>query len=286
MPAAKREREGGELELELEPAGTPEVEAAASTPAKSKQKASAADPSPGADVAETASEAEAIEHELAALAAEEADATAMMDAAPANAASVPSAFEAEACDDLAREVVQLTGDISTLEAQLKGLQAEHAKLTIEHASISSALPKNRPPHDPSWEQHTDPVSGATYFFNKRTNVSTYERPPDFNPRPKLEVAPELNVKGPPGSNLFVVRKMRRGDFDDFDESDLREAFGKYGRVLRCEMTLDPQTGWSRGFGFVSMSTPDEAARVIRLLNGNMLAGREMKVELTKEDGSR
>lgn len=278
-PRAKRERPG-----ESEAAETPEVEAPALTPARGKKKASLAKPSPSADVAEPASEVEKVESEVVGTAG--AAEAALVDAEPTNAASVPSAFALEASADTARELVQLTSDISTLEAQLKGLQAEHAKLTIEHASISSALPKNRPPHDPSWEQHTNPASGAIYYFNKRTNVSTYERPPDYNPRPKIEVAPELNVKGPPGSNLFVVRKMRRGDFDDFDESDLREAFGKYGTVLRCEMTIDPQTGWSRGFGFVSMSSPDEAARVIRLLNGNVLAGREMKVELTKEDGSR
>lgn len=278
-PRAKRERP------ELEPAETPKVEAPAPMPAKARKKASAATPTLSMDVAGTAFELKVVETEVDVPVVGEAKAEAVV-AKLTHAASLPSTFEVEPSDDMAREVVQLTGDISTLEAQLKALQAEHAKLTIEHASISSALPKNRPPHDPSWEQHTNPNSGATYYFNKRTKVSTYERPPDFNPRPKIEIAPELNVKGPPGANLFIVRKMRRGDFDDFNETDLREAFGRYGTVLRCEITLDPQTGWSRGFGFVSMSSPVEAARVIRLLNGNILAGREMKVELTKEDGSR
>jgi hypothetical protein len=282
-PRVKRER------AELEPAETPEVEETALTPARSTKKASTAPGiscsiTDGAEAAEPASEVAVVEHEMVAAVKEEE--VAVMDAEVAHAASAPSAAEVECSNEMAREVVQLTGDISTLEEQLKGLQAEHARITIEHATISSALPKNRPPHDPSWEQHTNPTSGAAYFFNKRTNVSSYERPPDYNPRPKAEISPVLNIKGPPGANLFVVRKMRRGDFDDFDETDLRVAFGKYGKVLRCEVTVDPQTGWSRGFGFVSMSSPDEAARVIQLLNGNILAGREMKVELTKEDGSR
>lgn len=60
-------------------------------------------------------------------------------------------------------------------------------------------------------------------------------------------------KGPPGANLFVVRKLRRGEYDDFKAEDLKEAFSTYGTVTRAEMTTDRETGWSRGFGFVSFS---------------------------------
>jgi hypothetical protein len=214
--------------------------------------------------------------------------------APVEAAPVPKGASAGARavaeppggSALVEDVTKLKSDIAALEGQLAELQENHKVLTAEHSTLSSALPKNRPPHDPSWEVHTNPTNGVSYYFNKRTQVSSYDKPADYNPRPKPEIPPELNVKGPPGANLFVVRKMRRGDFDDFDEADLREAFGKYGTVLRCELATDAQTGWSRGYGFVSMSSPAEAAAAIEQGNGIQVAGKEMKIELTKEDGSK
>lgn len=197
---------------------------------------------------------------------------------------VAPAAPGESVEALTSQVGSLKGDISTLEAQLAELQATHSRLIVEHSVIASGLPKTRPPHDPSWEIHQNPTNGSSYYFNKRTNASTYDKPIDYNPRVKPDIAPELNIKGPPGANLFVVRKMRRGDFDDFDDTDLREAFSKYGTVMRCELTTDPATNWSRGFGFVSMSKAEESLLVIKMLHGQLLAGKEMKVELTKEDG--
>ncbi|KAJ1619481.1 hypothetical protein T492DRAFT_1085115 [Pavlovales sp. CCMP2436] len=202
----------------------------------------------------------------------------------AAAAVAGGAKGGETVEALAVQVGSLKGDIATLEAQLKELQAIHSRLIVEHSGIAAGLPKSRPPHDPSWEIHQNPTNGSSYYFNKRTNASTYDKPADYNPRTKPDVPPELNAKGPPGANLFIVRKMRRGEFDDFDEFDLREAFSKYGTVMRCELTQDPATNWSRGFGFVSMSKAEESALVIKMLHGHLLAGKEMKIELTKEDG--
>jgi len=91
-------------------------------------------------------------------------------------------------------------------------------------------------------------------------------------------------KGPPGSNLFIVRKMRRGEYDQFNDEDLRREFSKYGTVLRAEMTIDKETGWSKGFGFVSFSASHEADAALQAVHGSWMDGREMKVEKTKEDG--
>lgn len=182
-----------------------------------------------------------------------------------------------------KEIAAIQDDIRTLEGRLATLQAEHSLLQKAYTSAALAAPKLRAPHDPSWEVHSNPANGAQYYWNRRTQASTYDRPVDYNPRPKPEVPPSVNVKGPPGANLFVVRKMRRGDFDDFDDADLREAFSSYGTVLRCEIATDPQTGWSRGFGWVSFSQREEALAAITALHGATVAGRELKVEQTKED---
>ena len=90
-------------------------------------------------------------------------------------------------------------------------------------------------------------------------------------------------KGPPGANLFVVRKMRRGEFDEFYDQDLREAFERFGTLLRAEITLDKDTGVSKGFGFVSFSEPAAADAAMAAMNGAMIAGRQIRIEKTAED---
>ena len=77
--------------------------------------------------------------------------------------------------------------------------------------------------------------------------------------------------------------MRRGEYDTFTDEDLRREFGKYGTVTRAEITIDKETGWSKGYGFVSFATPQEADAAINAVHGSWMAGREMKVEKTNED---
>ena len=92
------------------------------------------------------------------------------------------------------------------------------------------------------------------------------------------------LKGPPGANLFVVRKMRRGEYDDFGDADLRQAFERYGTILRAEITLDKDTGVSKGFGFVSFDTVAAADAAIAGMHGATVAGKQLRVEKTSEDG--
>ena len=92
------------------------------------------------------------------------------------------------------------------------------------------------------------------------------------------------AKGPPGANLFVMRKMRRGEYDDFNDEDLRQAFERFGPIIRAEITLDKETGVSKGFGFVSFATLEAADAAIAAMNGAMIAGKRLSVERTSEDG--
>lgn len=137
-----------------------------------------------------------------------------------------------------------------------------------------------PRHNPAWSEQTDPESGAKYYWNNATNESTYTRPADYNPGVLglSTIGGITGRKGPPGANLFVVRKMRRGEYDEFNDEDLAREFGKYGVVTRAEMTIDRESGWSKGFGFVSFQTPEEADAAIQGVHLSWMAGREMKVE--------
>ncbi|BBB32707.1 conserved hypothetical protein [Thermotomaculum hydrothermale] len=65
------------------------------------------------------------------------------------------------------------------------------------------------------------------------------------------------------------------------ESDLREVFEAHGNVDNVKIIRDRETGRSRGFGFVEMSTEEETNAAITALNGSDLGGRNLKVSLSK-----
>jgi RNA recognition motif-containing protein len=63
--------------------------------------------------------------------------------------------------------------------------------------------------------------------------------------------------------------------------DLREAFSSVGTVESATVIEDRDTGRSRGFGFVEMATPEDAAAAIEQFNGKDLGGRNLTVNEAK-----
>ena len=68
---------------------------------------------------------------------------------------------------------------------------------------------------------------------------------------------------------------------DTTENDLQDAFAAHGTVTETNMMMDRDTGRPRGFGFVTMSTADEAQKAIAALNGKELGGRALTVNVAK-----
>jgi len=66
---------------------------------------------------------------------------------------------------------------------------------------------------------------------------------------------------------------------------LREAFARYGGVDSAAVMTDRETGRSRGFGFVEMSTPEAAEQAIGALNGASLDGRTIRVDKATPRGT-
>ncbi|CAM8927426.1 unnamed protein product [Rhodiola kirilowii] len=58
---------------------------------------------------------------------------------------------------------------------------------------------------------------------------------------------------------------------------LKEVFGEAGRVATVEIVYDRVTDRSRGFGFVTMASVDEAKEAIRMYDGAQIGGRTVKV---------
>lgn len=63
--------------------------------------------------------------------------------------------------------------------------------------------------------------------------------------------------------------------------DLQELFAQAGTVESASVVEDRMTGRSRGFAFVEMSTPEEAAAAIEQMNGKEVGGRALKVNEAK-----
>jgi cold-inducible RNA-binding protein len=58
---------------------------------------------------------------------------------------------------------------------------------------------------------------------------------------------------------------------------LNELFAQFGTVDSAKIVMDRDTGRSKGFGFVEMSSGDEAAAAIEKLNGTDMGGRSLVV---------
>ena len=65
------------------------------------------------------------------------------------------------------------------------------------------------------------------------------------------------------------------------ENDLNDAFAAFGTVTETNLMMDRETGRPRGFGFVTMSSADEANKAIEALNGKDLDGRALTVNVAK-----
>jgi len=70
------------------------------------------------------------------------------------------------------------------------------------------------------------------------------------------------------------------------QNDLNDTFAAHGTVTEADLMMDRATSRSRGFGFVTMSTAEEAQKAIAALNGTEFGGRTITVSAARprEDG--
>ena len=65
------------------------------------------------------------------------------------------------------------------------------------------------------------------------------------------------------------------------ENDLHDAFAAHGTVAEVNLMTDRMSGRSRGFAFVTMSTPEEAEKAIEAMNGASLDNRALTVNIAR-----
>ena len=76
----------------------------------------------------------------------------------------------------------------------------------------------------------------------------------------------------------MAKKLYIGSLSyDTNEDGLRQAFEQAGKVESAMVITDKMSGRSKGFGFVEMSTDEEASKAIEMWDGKELDGRTIKV---------
>jgi len=79
------------------------------------------------------------------------------------------------------------------------------------------------------------------------------------------------------SNKIYVGNLSYG----VQENGLQSAFEQFGTVSSCKIITDRETGRSKGFAFVEMSTAEEAKEAISSLDGSDFDGRPLRVNEAK-----
>jgi cold-inducible RNA-binding protein len=75
-----------------------------------------------------------------------------------------------------------------------------------------------------------------------------------------------------GSKLYVGNLAY-----SMSDQSLQSRFGDFGTVVSAKVMMDRDSGRSKGFGFVEMSSSDEAQAAIRGLHGKSIEGRDIVV---------
>lgn len=80
------------------------------------------------------------------------------------------------------------------------------------------------------------------------------------------------------SNL-MEKKLYVGNLPyETTDADLKELFSQAGNVSSASVIIHKATGRSKGFGFVEMSTEEEAKKAIDTFNGSDVGGRKITVD--------
>lgn len=66
------------------------------------------------------------------------------------------------------------------------------------------------------------------------------------------------------------------------DAELNDLFANFGEVVSAKVIMDRETGRSRGFGFIEMTSTEEGEAAIQGLNNKEVEGRNMSVSIARE----
>src|SRR5688572_6751045 len=139
------------------------------------------------------------------------------------------------------------------------------------------------------------ISAGVWKFESRL-VSYFEAALSEHPNLVLRPLPfrrspsdsQLLFNAPKGERYFFMStKLYVGNLAfQTTSQDLEQLFGTAGTVQSASVVEDRDTGRSRGFAFVEMSSEEEASSAIQQFNGKEIGGRFLKVNEAKPQENR
>jgi len=111
------------------------------------------------------------------------------------------------------------------------------------------------------------VSFISFLFPYATSVSQ-----KVETQKKSRLTPNKIIRKNMNKRLYIG-----GLSYDTTEDSLKEAFAKAGTVESAAIIIDKMSGRSKGFGFVEMSSEEEAQKAIEMWNGKEFEGRNLTV---------
>uniref|UniRef100_A0A914W957 Eukaryotic translation initiation factor 3 subunit G n=1 Tax=Plectus sambesii TaxID=2011161 RepID=A0A914W957_9BILA len=173
----------------------------------------------------------------------------------------------EEADDPARKLREKGGS---------AMHCRHCKAN-DHWSVNCPY-KDLYPADEDPEAPADPMNEMKLKENERkTQAGAYIAPNLRNPGSQMR-----------GTTMFSERRdentCRVTNLpEDSDEQDLRDLFGKMGKVTRVYLAKDKATGRSKGFAFVTYERRDDAEKAIESISGHRYDHLILKVEWAKQN---
>jgi RNA recognition motif-containing protein len=70
----------------------------------------------------------------------------------------------------------------------------------------------------------------------------------------------------------------------FSSEELRDLFTPYGKITSLTLVMDKETGLSKGFAFIQMSSQNEAEAAIEELHGTKVLKNKIRVKLSDQNG--
>ncbi len=156
--------------------------------------------------------------------------------------------------------------------------------------------RRRPPQrdsEPRREQRAEPPKKRS-FWQKLLGVFGLGSPKKSTPPQRSDQSSgqrrpqgESRRAAPPERVEVTSPKLYIGNLSyDATESDLSELFNGVGKVQNAEIVTHKDTYRSKGFGFVTMMTTDEAVRAVATLHDKEFMGRKLVVSGSRTDSGR
>ncbi|MEO6741226.1 MAG: hypothetical protein ABIP20_13315 [Chthoniobacteraceae bacterium] len=124
------------------------------------------------------------------------------------------------------------------------------------------------------------------FSRKPAKPASPSRPEQGRPQDERREG-DRRRSGPPEKIEVTSPRLYVGNLSyDAAESDLMNLFNGVGKVQNAEIVTHRETERSKGFGFVTMLTVDEAIRAVETLHDKDFMGRRLVVTGSRSDGVR